>query len=210
MAITSLLFYYKEIAYFFLTFLLVFAVVLGTLMRSKHVSERFDLNASIAFAIAILFSVSGLVKLVVAIIPYVALLLVAFLGIFIVLFFLGYRLEDVMKSKAFVYTTLIVSILFIVLSFANIYKTEIDATKEQLALLNETVEFNLTGNPLIDITLKYQTQCLEAGIYSQQYSNSVLFCTLLHPRVLGVYIMLAILGITTFAIVMRTRIGAGQ
>ena len=182
--------FFGEMFSFFLTFLLFFTVIFGILLKTKFLSDRPDLNALVAFAIAMITGLTGVVSFIAKTVPYFMLL---FLVVFVLVFlgkFIGYDMDKLMHTK---YTAAILALAVIAI-FAGVGWQDYSATlAAQLNVTNVTnaTGLNLTGNPVTDAIATYNFQCALKGELLLPYPNAL--CIILHPRVFGAYIVLAIM-----------------
>ena len=200
--------YFTEIFSFFLSFALIFALVYGILSKSKVVSEGAGVNSAIAFAIAMIFAFSGAWIYIVEIVPYFAVLLIMFASFFLILLFLGYKMENLMKSKVVIWVILIVSIVFVLFSGWNLYYKDIQEQLQLYTLENTTIDdpellANMTGNPFHDVPLRYEYHCMRQGRYLAPilfFGEGGVLCLVMHPKVIGIFILLPLLALITYLI----------
>ena len=195
--------FFAELFNFLISFLLVFALTYGVLSKTEVVSDRASVNSLLAFAMGLIFAFSGAFKFIVAVVPYFAILIVLFASMFIVLFFLGFKLESLLKSKFVVWTIIIVSAVFVLFTGWNMYYEDV---KQQLAIytlenttINESqLSANYTGNPFHDIPLRYEYHCMANGRYLAPilfFGQGGVLCLVMHPRVIGVVLLLPLLAL---------------
>jgi hypothetical protein len=200
--------FFSEIIYFILSFLLVFAIFLGVLLKSKIITDDITVNSIIAFVIGIVVAFSGAVPFIIKIVPYFALLIIMFASMFLVFSLFGFKLEYLLKSKFVVWIILITSVLFVFFTAWNLYYDDFQEQLHMFTLSNVTLndtefEKNLTGNPFNDVPLKYEYQCMRQGRYLSPllfFGNAGILCLVMHPRVLGVIFVLGLFGLVAFLI----------
>lgn len=204
--------FFAEIFKFFLSFALVFAITFGVLSKTEAISDILNINAGIALAVSLVFAFSGAVQFILRIIPYFALLLILFAAIFLILFIFGYKIEELFDPKKptskFIFAVIaIVSMIFVGFTAWNMYSDDVKAQLEFYSLSNVTddsaLSANLTGNPFHDIPLRYEYQCTRQGRYLSPllfFGQGGVLCLVMHPKVIGVFILIPVLALITFFI----------
>lgn len=206
--------FFAELFAFILSFLLVFAIVYGTLSKTKFLTDNSAVNSTIALAIGGLFAFTGAFTYMIAVIPYFALLIILFTAFFLLLFLLGFKMETFMKkeneqtTKVVIWTVVIISIAFLFFMGWKMYYDDVHEMYELYSLQNATITnenlvAQLTGNPFHDIPLRYEYFCTIQGRYLSPlmfFGQGGVLCLVMHPRVIGVMLLLPILALAVYII----------
>jgi hypothetical protein len=195
--------FFGEMMQFFLTFLLAFAVTLGLLWKTQFVSERVDVNAAIAFAIAMMFALSGAVPFIVKLLPYVAVMILVLVLVLMLGKFMGTDIESILKSK---YVSIGILLFFVaVIAILGIQEYSKALFSTNATNVTNVTAPNSTGNPFVDVKNFYDYRCVAQNAFAAPMSGSVLVCIMLHPRVLGALIILAITAAVAWFVIAEKR-----
>jgi len=199
--------FFLEMGEFFLTFLLIFTTVYGLLWKTNFISDRRDVNAVTAFAMALTVALSGVVPYIIRLIPFYMLMFLVIFAIYFLGKFVGVKMEEVIKSR---YVALTIVVVFAVVTAVigwQLYSENINAELAKFNQTNMTNEsgVNLTGNVFTDTVNSYNYQCVQRGNYLQSVSGPNFMCLIMHPRVLGMIIVLLSMAAITGVIMYISR-----
>lgn len=186
-------------------FVLIFAVIYGLLIKTKQVSERDDVNAVIAFALAMMLAFSGAVPYIVKIIPYFAIIFLILFVVFLIGQFIGLNTKEWMKSRYFTVTLLIVFVAIFFFLGIQEYSKSLNAGLNITSNETNITEINKTGNFVTDTINVYNSQCVATQTLAKPISGFVAICILFSPRFLGAALVLITTAIITFFVLMRER-----
>lgn len=184
--------FFGEMFQFFLTFLLIFTVGYGILWKAKFLSDRSDVNAVVAFAIALTTAMSGVVPFLITLIPYYMIMFLVIFMIFMFGKFLNVKMEEVMMSK---YVAIPIVLVFVIITAVIGWQQYSTVVMAQINQTNQTniTQVNLTGNIITDTINNYNYQCVQTGAYAQPIVGPNFLCIVLHPRVLSMIIILVVM-----------------
>lgn len=177
-----------------LPFLLIFSILYAILMKTKILGERADINAVIAFTIALLSAILGVGSLINMVLPNLMLFLI--IGIITLMIFLGIGLTtgDIQKWLKHPVAWLMILLLVIALAMAGMqdYLT-LQASIPQ-ELVNQTG--NVTGRTVILNGSMYE---LIGGRYWKEGASGMNYL-LGSPEFIGTIAFLVVLAVASYAL----------
>ncbi len=175
--------FFSDVFEFFIPFLLVFAVVFGILLKSKFLSDDSNVNAAIAFAVAIIVALGGGGEFLVGLTPFFAVFFVIIFFILMIFMFFGLDPKDIMQSKAIIFLVVAICAIFVFFVMGEMFG-------DQLAVVSveDSVGNNITNGAPVD----YRDETIGSQAVARILS---------HPKVLGMIVLLGLLAIATYFIV---------
>lgn len=162
---------------FIFPFLLVFAVIYALLGKTKALGDNKGVQGIVSFVVAIMFLASNIVRQTLStMIPWIV--LIVFFGVFVMMGYMmfGFGEKDIMKVFAadsqYSYVTWWVVTLFIIAGLGSLFYVLAQEGGVGKTGGSETVELNADGTP------------------AEQ--ESAFWDTLVHPKVLGMILILLI------------------
>lgn len=180
-----------ELLSFLIPFLLIFVLLYATFTKTQQISERNNINATIAFVIAfIAAAASG--KFLIAITPFFATFLVLMFSMFILLSFLGYKPEMLIQSKGFMVMMFFAGVLFVLSTSWFLYNQEITQTIES----STGFVGSFDNVPAVG---ENATESKTSGCdYGAPMNARTFWCTLMHPDILGAVVLLVLMTLITW------------
>ena len=177
--------FFSDVFEFFIPFLLVFAVSFGILIKTKFLTENPNVNAAIAFAIAMVVALGGGGAFLMNLTPFFAIFFIIIFFVMLIFMFFGVNPEDIMQSKAVIVLIVLICAIFVFFVIGEMFGDE---------LAIATIE---NGNGVINDTVP-GTPVPGVGPRGVAYILS-------HPTVLGALVLLGLLALATFFIVNKPK-----
>lgn len=175
---------------FFLSFLIVFSLLYALFQKTKLLSERIDLNAVIAFALALVVAMfPGFSGFVIQYAPFAATVLIVIVLAFIIFGFFGVHPEEIKNYKSIIGVIIAIFVIGAIIIFSNFYYQAIGLTPNATNATKTS-----TAAPKIN--------CSD---YSKLTSGQAMGCMLGDPLFLGILVTLVLMMVVVYVLVVPPK-----
>lgn len=190
--------FFSDITDFFLPFLLVFAVMYAIFMKTKMLSESSNINAVVAFSIALIVAFSGAGKFITRLTPFLTILFVILFLMFLSFLFFGADPKWLFNTKGPSMVIVMIGIIFVFYVMGNLYGSSFSAIDDEELVTEEIVT---EEGEVVTVTKEPVLPGYETCDFSRLRASQAMSCILGHPKFLSMVVLLGLLAIATFFVV---------
>ena len=177
---------------FFLSFILVFSILYALFQKTKLLSERVDLNAVIAFALALIVAMfPGFSGFLIQYAPFAATVLIVIVLAFIIFGYFGIKPEEIKNYKSIIGVIIAIFVIGAIIIYSNFYYQSIGLTPNAKNVTN--------------ISKINQKQALMCSNYSKLTGAQAMGCMLGDPLFLGILITLVLMLVVVYVLVVPPK-----
>ena len=173
---------------FFLSFILVFSILYALFQKTKLLSERVDLNAVIAFALALIVAMfPGFSGFLIQYAPFAATVLVVIVLAFIIFGYFGVKPEEIKNYKSVIGAIIAIFVIGAIIIYSNFYYQSIGMT------------------PSASNATKTTSATINCSNYSKLTGGQAIGCMLGDPLFLGILITLILMMVVVYVLVVPPK-----